>query len=108
MKCYLCEKGNLKTKKIDYVLHGTFLGKFEAEVCDKCKEIFFSGKTSKKMTKSAKEKGLWGIEAKTKVGVVGNSLDIRITKKIADFLNLKKGTEVTIYPENKKRLIIEL
>ncbi len=39
-KCYECEKGNLKKKKVKYKLYGIEIGKYPAEVCDKCGEIF--------------------------------------------------------------------
>jgi len=107
-KCYICEKGNLKKKKADYKLHGISLGKFDAEICDHCGEIFFSEEVSKRMTKIAKRKGLWGLQAKTKIGQAGTTLDIRLPKKIIEFLELKKGEEVTIYPESKNKLVITI
>lgn len=58
-KCYICEKGNLEKKKIDYKLHKMLLGKFDAKICNKCEEIFFNEETSKKMTRIAKERKLW-------------------------------------------------
>lgn len=105
-KCYLCEKGGLKEKKIDYELYGVLLGRFNAEVCNACGETFFDEKVSKKMTELAKEKGLWGLHATTKIGQAGSTLDIRLPKKIINFLNLKKGKEVTIYPEGKNKMVI--
>ena len=107
-KCYICESGNLTKKKVDYKLYGTNIGKFYAEVCDKCGEIFFDENTSKKMTEIAKKKGLWGLQTKTKVGQAGTTLDIRLPKRIIEFLNLKKGKEVEIYPEGKNKLIISI
>lgn len=107
-KCYICEKGDLIKKKVDYKLYGIDLGKFYAEVCSKCGEIFFDEKISKKMTELAKEKGLWGLQAKTKIGQSGTTLDIRLPKKIIEFLKLKKGKEVEIYPEGNNRLIISI
>src|SRR3989338_11143682 len=105
-KCYMCKKGNLAKKKVDYSLYGVSLGKFNAEVCDKCGEVFFDEKTSKRMTEIAKERGLWGLQTKTKIGQAGTTLDIRLPKKIIDFLKLKKGKEVEIYPEGKDKLVI--
>lgn len=107
-KCYMCEKGNLTKKKVDYSLYGISLGKFNAEVCDKCGEVFFDEETSKKMTQLAKEKGLWGLQTKTKIGQAGTTLDIRLPKKIIDFLNLQKGKEIEIYPEGKNKLVISI
>ena len=104
----MCEKGNLKKKKVDYSLYGISLGKFNAEVCDKCGEVFFDEETSKKMTQLAKEKGLWGLQTKTKIGRAGTTLDIRLPKKIIEFLNLEKGKEVEICPEGKNKLVISI
>ena len=105
-KCYICEKGLLARKKVDYMFLGENLGKFEAEVCPVCGEQFFNEKTSLEVERIAKKQGLWGIEAKTKIAEVGNSYAIRINKKILDFMELKKGEEVTLMPESKKRLIV--
>lgn len=107
-KCYICEKGFLTKKKINYELYGTEIGRFDAEVCNKCGEVFFDEYTSKKMTEIAKKRGLWGLQAKTKIGQAGTTLDIRLPKKIIEFLNLKKGKEVEIYPEGKNKLIVSI
>ena len=107
-KCYICENGSLTKKKVDYMLYGVNMGKFSAEVCNKCGEVFFDENTSKKMTEIAKKKGLWGLQAKTKIGQAGTTLDIRLPKRIIEFLNLKKGKEVEIYPEGKNRLVISI
>ena len=107
-KCYICEKGDLIKKKVDYELYGISIGKFNAEVCNKCGEIFFNEEASKKMTEIAKQKGLWGLQAKTKIGQAGTTLDIRLPKRIINFFNLKKGKEVEIYPEGKNKLVISL
>ena len=105
--CWEC-KERMKNENVEYFLYGIKIGKFPAKICKKCNETYFSEETSKKMTVIAKQKGLWGLQAKTKVGKVGTALDIRIPKKIIDFLNLKKGEEVTIYPESKNKLVISI
>nr|MCK4930003.1 YgiT-type zinc finger protein [Nanoarchaeota archaeon] len=107
-KCYICEKGSLTKKKVDYKLYGISIGKFEAEICDKCGETFFDEDVSRKMTEIAKKKGLWGLQAKTKIGQSGTTLDIRLPKRIITFLNLKKGKEVEVYPEGKNKLVISI
>lgn len=107
IKCDECG-GKIVKKKVDYAIFGINLGKFPAEVCTKCGETCFAEETSRKMTKIAKERGLWNLETKTKIGKVGDTLDVRFNKKLIEFLNLKKGEEVTIYPENKKKVIIEI
>lgn len=105
-KCYICEKGNLSKKKMGYKLYGVSLGEFEAEVCDSCGEIFYSEEESRKMTAAAKAKGLWGLAAKTKIGQAGTTLDVRLPKRIIDFMKLRKGEEVTVHPEGRNRIII--
>ena len=105
--CYVCNKGKLVKKKVDFKVYGISLGKFDAEVCGKCGEAYFSGTVSDEMDTIAKKKGLWGLEATTKVGKVGNSIDIKLNKRIVDFAGLKKGEEVRIYPEGRNKIIIE-
>ena len=105
--CYICEKGTLKAKKVPYTLYGEHVGDFKAEVCDACGETFFAEEISKEITNAAKEKGLWGLGAKTKIGQSGNTLDIRLPKKIIDFFKLKKGEEVSVYPESRRRIVVE-
>ena len=106
MKCYICEKGELVNKKVPYALYGIKVGEFPAEVCTKCNEVFFDEETSRKITARTKEMGLWGLSAKTKLGQSGSTLDIRLSKKLIDFLGLKKGKEVTLYPEGKNKLVV--
>ena len=108
MNCYICEKGTLRKGKAPFNMYGERLGEFEAEICDVCGEVFFTEQASDKIDEIAKKKGLWGLESQTKAGKVGNSLDVKIAKNIADFTGLKKGDDVRIYPESKNRLIIEL
>ena len=108
MKCYLCNKGNLKRKPVAYELYNEHVGDFAAEVCDLCGETFFDEATSAKITVAAKAKGLWGLEAQTKIGQSGSTLDIRLPQKIINFAGLRKGAEVTIHPESKKRIVVEV
>ena len=106
-KCYVCGKGRLVKKKVDFKVYGVSLGNFDAEVCGNCGETYFTEIVSDEIDTIAKKKGLWGLEATTKVGKVGNSIDIKLNKRIADFAGLKKGEEVRIYPEGKNKIIIE-
>lgn len=110
MERKVCEEcgGKIVKKKVDYTYLGEFVGKFDAEVCTKCGEEVFDEGVSDKIGGIIKEKGLYGLSARAKVGKVGSSLDVKINKKIADYMGIKKGEMVTIYPENKKRLIISL
>lgn len=107
-RCYVCEKGTLNKKKVNYSLYGELIGEFDAEVCTKCGETFFSEETSRKITEIAKKKGLWGLEAKTKIGQAGSTLDVRLPQKIIAYMKLKKGKEVTIIPESKHKLVLRI
>lgn len=106
MKCPICEKGELKKDRIKETMFGVYLGEFPAEICNKCNESFTDSETTRKIEEVAKKKGLWGLDKKTKIIMAGNSLAVRIPKKIGEFLKLKAGEEAYIHPENKK-LIIE-
>ncbi len=102
-KCDECQKGTYQKKKVDYIQLGVNLGKFDALVCSHCNETIFEAKTFTEIEKKAKEHSLWGIGSKTKIGTSGNALDVKLPKSLIDFLNLKKGQEVTIEPLDKKR-----
>jgi len=104
-RCDECN-GKMGNKKVDFKLFGISMGKFDALVCSKCGQNLFTEEISEEIDKAAKEKGLWGLEAKTKVAQAGDSLSIRVNKKLAEFLNLKKGEEVTLIPEGKNRLLV--
>lgn len=106
-KCPICNKGILKKGKINEYMFGTYLGEFQAEICSKCGKSFTDSATTQKIEEMAKKKGIWGLSAKTKITKTGNSLAIRIPKKLADYLKLKNGKETYIHPEDHK-LIVEI
>lgn len=105
-ECAICEKGYLKKIINKEEIYGVYLGNFPAKKCSHCGEIWTDGKTMEKIEKVAREKGVWGLGVKTKITKTGNSLAVRIPKRIADFLKLKKEEEVFIHPQDHK-LIIE-
>ncbi|UZE92124.1 MAG: YgiT-type zinc finger protein [Methanosarcinales archaeon] len=107
MKCPICEEG-MERKKVPYTIGSVKLGTFEADVCSSCGEIFFTEKSSDAIDRKAKELGVWGLEKKGRIGYSGNSLIVRIPKKVAEFMKLKKGEGILIKPEDKKRLVIEI
>lgn len=107
-KCYICEKGFLENEKVEFLLYGVSLGKFDAQVCSGCGEKFFGEKASDEIDNKAKEKDLWGLEADTKITKTGSSMAVTISKKIGEFMCLEKGNRVHLRPENKKRLVIEI
>ncbi len=86
---------------------GFDLGVYVAEVCPSCGEVFWNEKDVVKMEHKAKEIGIWGLEQKTKVAIVGNSLAVRIPKRLARFLGLRQGVEVLIHPMGRDKLVIE-
>ena len=104
--CPLCEKGTLRKKMIKEEMFGVFLGEFPAEVCSSCGESFTDAETTRKIEAVAKKKGIWGLGITTKITKTGNSLAVRIPKKIADFLKLREGKEAYIHPESGK-LVVE-
>lgn len=106
MKCPVCEKGSLKRKKSKEYMFGVYLGEFDTEVCSACGESFTDAETTRGIEDIAKKKGIWGLGMNTKITKAGNSLVVRIPKKIADYLDLKKGKEAYIHPEANS-LVIE-
>jgi len=106
-KCEECG-GSIVIKKVPYKIYGVNVGEFKAEVCQKCDEVCFSEEESRKITEKTKKMGLWGLETKTKIGKVGDALDVRFSKSLEKFLNLEKGKEVFIRPKGKKQVLIEL
>ncbi len=108
MKCYICNKGELVKKKTTRKLYGKIVGKFDAEVCPVCNEVFFDEEESRKITKRTKELGLWGLETRTKIGLSGSALDVRLNKSLVNFFSLRKGMEVKIYPEDEKKFVVEI
>jgi YgiT-type zinc finger domain-containing protein len=108
MRCPVCEKGDMKRKVVPYSVYGIELGRFPADVCDKCGEEWFDEKTALKIEELQKEKGLFGLSRESKISYSGNSLVIRIPNAIAKFVGLKKEKHVMIHPEGKNKLEIEI
>lgn len=106
--CPECEKGLLENKNILYSIYGQKIGNFEGEVCDKCGAEFFNEEQDELIEKKVKELGLFGLETETKIRQSGSSLSITIPKKVRDFLNIKKGSDVMIIPEDAHTLRIKV
>lgn len=105
-KCSECESKFMR-RKVPFFMYGVKLGIFEAEVCNNCGGELFDEKFSNKIDRIAKEKRLWGLGAKTHIAKYGNSLVVRIPKKIATFMHLKEGKEAYIHPRDKNKIVIE-
>jgi len=107
MVCPMCG-GRLRKGRREYFYGGISLGEHEAEVCERCGEVFFTEEASDAIDLLAKERGVWGLEARTKVSYSGNSLIVRIPKEIAEYMGIKRGDGVRIHPEGKQRIVVEL
>ena len=108
MKCPLCDKGKPVRKKTKYMYDDLDLGEYDALVCSKCGETFFTEESSLEIEIKAKKLGIWGMEKKSKISYAGNSLIVRIPKSIAKFMRLTKGKGILIKPEGKKKLVVEV
>ena len=107
MRCVLCN-GKTKQKNVEHKEVGISLGKFPAEVCEQCGETYFLEETAGKIQQKSKEMGLFGLARKATIAEIGNSIAIRIPKEIAHFFKMKKGEQVTLIPEGRKELKIEI
>lgn len=108
VNCYECGKGKLIKKKVEYEQYSTPVGKYSAEVCNKCGEVFFDSKVVEKIEDELKKRGLWGLGVKTQVGTSGNALDIKLSKRLVDFFHLRKGQTVLIEPKAIDRFEVEI
>ena len=107
VNCPVCGKSPLAREKRRAELYGFDLGAYVAEVCPSCGEVFWDERSVAKMEQKAKKLGIWGLEQRTKVAAVGNSLAVRIPRRLADFLGLARGMEVSIHPVGKDKLVVE-
>ncbi|MBU1939172.1 MAG: AbrB/MazE/SpoVT family DNA-binding domain-containing protein [Candidatus Diapherotrites archaeon] len=106
MECPVCEE-KMKKVKEPYSYGETKLGVFEAEKCGKCEEVFFSEEASDRIDEKARSLGIWGMGQEGKLGYSGNSIIVRVPKKVAEFLEFREGRKVYIHPEGKKKLVVE-
>lgn len=107
MKCPNCNQGNLRNAKIKEVQFEVDLGTYDGLECAHCHETFFDEAATTKIMQKAKEKGIFGMEVRTKIAKSGNSLAIRIPKKIANLVHFEEGKEVRMHPAGKKIIIEE-
>lgn len=98
----------MKQQEVPFSLHGEHLGNFPAEVCQNCGEKVFNEAVGDQIDILAQQRGLWNLNSTTKIGQVGTALGITISKRITEFMQLTKGKNVMIYPEHKKKLVIEI
>jgi len=105
LTCPVCDS-KLKKGKVREEYLGHELGEFEGFICTKCGETLLTEKSVIEAQKKAKELGIFGLAEKTTIAKSGNSLMVRIKKKVADYLGLFEGEEVIVYPEGKKKLVV--
>jgi len=105
MRC-ICGK-EAKKGKISVKVYGIDIGEFEGYKCE-CGEEWFDEKTVDEIEKRSMELGIFGLGVKEKVSASGNSLIIRVPKKLAEFLNIKKGSSVYIEPEGKDKIKVDI
>ena len=107
-KCYECEKGTLAKKQVEYKQYGISIGKYPAEVCDRCGEVFFDEAAVAQIEEKIKSLNLWGLRQKVKVGTSGNALDLKLYKRLVDFYNIQKDQMVEITPVDSSRFEVSL
>lgn len=105
MDCPMCNS-KLKRGKVTEKYLGYNLGTYTGWVCTKCGENLLDEHSVEKAQKKAKELGIFGLSEKSTVAKSGNSLVVRIKKKVADYLGLKEGSEIMVHPE-ANRLVVE-
>lgn len=106
--CYECEQGKLVKKNVEYEQYGVGIGKYPAKVCSKCGEVFFGGETVEKIELELKKRNLWGLGMKTQIGTSGNSLDLKLAKRLTNFFHLQKGQSVFIEPKAMDRFEVQI
>ena len=100
--------GRLKKSKTEVEFLGIDFGIHPCEVCTQCGSEYLSQELIEKIEKEVKKRGFFGLERRIKVTRSGNSLVIRVPREIAKSLKLEKDTDITIYPTEKRKLIVEV
>jgi len=104
-----CKCGGLMKKtKTEVEFFGIDFGVRSCEICTRCGAEYLSQELIEEIEAEVKSRGLFGLERKGRITKSGNSLVIRVPKEIADSLNIEKDSRITIYPSDRKRLIVEI
>ena len=61
MKCPVCDKDTI-IRREPFQIDDRYLGDFEADVCLKCNEVFFTEESAKLIELVSKEIGIWASE----------------------------------------------
>ena len=100
--------GRLIEKSVEVEFFGIDFGIKKARVCADCNAEYLDQSVMEEIENEVKRRGLFGLERNAKLAKSGNSLVIRVPKEIVASLKLTKDTPVTIYPPDRKRLIVEI
>ena len=101
--------GKIKWKRDKVNVEGIDCMVLDIEYCQKCGEGYFPEETMEVVERKLKDNGSWGIKRRgVNLWESGNSVLIRVSKDIADQLNLKPDNKVTIYSEGKRKLVIDI
>ncbi len=106
-RCPFCS-ARFRVSVEPYTVFDVHVGDFETWTCTKCGEIFYPEASTRAMEGREAQLGLLGLERSTKVSTSGNALMVRIPKRIQNFTGLRKGTDVVIRPEGRRRIVIEV
>lgn len=98
MKCINCGASRFVEERVS--LAGGVSAK--AWKCLKCGELVLEPQAAQKALLFNKlRRGV-----KVKVGVLGNSLVMRFPKELVQLIGLKKGSEVTVRPEGRGKVVV--
>ena len=100
--------GRLKRTLTEVEFFGIDFGIKPATVCTDCGSEYLPQDVMEEVEREVKRRGLYGLETRGRVAKSGNSLVIRIPKKIAESLKIKRDLPVVIYPSEPRKLIIEV
>jgi len=104
-----CKCGGLMKKtKTEVEFFGIDFGVRSCEICTRCGAEYLSQELIEEIEAEVKSRGLFGLERKGRITKSGNSLVIRVPREIADSLNIERDSRITIYPSDRKRLIVEI
>ncbi|MDI6721403.1 MAG: hypothetical protein QMD85_03365 [Candidatus Aenigmarchaeota archaeon] len=75
--------------------------------CKKCGNVFFTESMADKMEERTKELQRKAFGFRRSLSVSGNGLVVRIPTDLAEYLDMKEGTDVRIIPVDHKGFIVE-
>lgn len=98
----------IKTE-MDFFEGRVVLKDVNAFYCPACKEEFFDSKEGDSISEVISKMHVpEQFESRKKIAKVGNSFAIPISKEIADYMQIKKGEEVNIKVQSRKRLLLSV